>query len=538
PLTNGEKVDVTAKDEAGNVSDKTEVTAPDSTAPNAPSDVVISEDGSTVTGKAEPGSTVEIKDKDGNILGSGTADENGDFTVGLDTPLTNGEKVDVTAKDEAGNVSDKTEVTAPDSTAPNAPSDVVISEDGSTVTGKAEPGSTVEIKDKDGNILGSGTADENGDFTVGLDTPLTNGEKVDVTAKDEAGNVSDKTEVTAPDSTAPNAPSDVVISEDGSTVTGKAEPGSTVEIKDKDGNILGSGTADENGDFTVGLDTPLTNGEKVDVTAKDEAGNVSDKTEVTAPDSTAPNAPSDVVISEDGSTVTGKAEPGSTVEIKDKDGNILGSGTADENGDFTVGLDTPLTNGEKVDVTAKDEAGNVSDKTEVTAPDSTAPDAPSDVVISEDGSTVTGKAEPGSTVEIKDKDGNILGSGTADENGDFTVGLDTPLTNGEKVDVTAKDEAGNVSDKTEVTAPDSTAPNAPSDVVISEDGSTVTGKAEPGSTVEIKDKDGNILGSGTADENGDFTVGLDTPLTNGEKVDVTAKDEAGNVSDKTEVTAP
>ncbi|RYL22706.1 Ig-like domain-containing protein, partial [Acinetobacter piscicola] len=183
------------------------------------------------------------------------------------------------------------------------------------------------------------------------------------------------------DITAPNAPSDVVISADGTTVTGKAEPGSTVEIKDKEGNLLGSGTADANGDFTVGLDNPLTNGETVDVTAKDEAGNVSDKTEVTAVDSTAPNAPSDVVISADGTTVTGKAEAGATVEIKDKEGNLLGSGTADANGNFTVGLDNPLTNGEKVDVTAKDEAGNVSDKTEVTAADSTAPDAPSDVVI-------------------------------------------------------------------------------------------------------------------------------------------------------------
>ncbi|WP_180035499.1 MULTISPECIES: Ig-like domain-containing protein, partial [unclassified Acinetobacter] len=153
------------------------------------------------------------------------------------------------------------------------------------------------------------------------------------------------------DTTAPSAPTDVVISEDGTTVTGKGEPGSTVKIRDKDGTVIGTGTVDSAGNFEVELKDPLTNGEKVDVTLTDKAGNESEPTEATAPDTTAPAAPTDVAVSEDGTTVTGKGEPGSTVEIKDQDGNVIGTGTVDSNGDFSVELKDPLINGEKVDVT-------------------------------------------------------------------------------------------------------------------------------------------------------------------------------------------
>ncbi|MDM1759009.1 MULTISPECIES: Ig-like domain-containing protein, partial [unclassified Acinetobacter] len=613
----------------------------DITAPNAPSDVVISADGTTVTGKAEPGSTVEIKDKEGNLLGSGTADANGDFTVGLDNPLTNGETVDVTAKDEAGNVSDKTEVTAADSTAPDAPSDVVISADGTTVTGKAEPGSTVEIKDKEGNLLGSGTADANGDFTVGLDNPLTNGETVDVTAKDEAGNVSDKTEVTAADSTAPDAPSDVVISADGTTVTGKAEAGATVEIKDKEGNLLGSGTADANGNFTVGLDNPLTNGETVDVTAKDEAGNVSDKTEVTAPiistsekddivgdihligagedgifnaDELGTDGKVDVVIQlgkdaqvGDVIRINGKehtitqaekdvgqlktevvVQEGNNqvvVEATDKNGNIdqeikdfivdtipadivgaiiYPSDSYDElisthtikvhielGKDAEVGqvvtvnntnhvltqsdLDqgyvvakVHVVNGDNlIAVEAKDHEGNL-DKTSDTVniqiietggemsniiDDAFFPEAGVDNIFNkaEFGTDGTAKLEIilGADTQVGDviNAGGVKHTITQEDLDNKKIQLEVPLDEGDNfVFIFALGHFGTFDQSNVHVFVDTVAPAIPSDVVISADGTTVTGKAEAGSTVEIKDKEGNLLGSGTADANGNFTV--------------------------------
>ncbi|OYQ77092.1 hypothetical protein B9T19_10450, partial [Ignatzschineria sp. F8392] len=334
-------------------SDKTPVTGEkDTVAPNAPTDVEVSEDGSKVIGKGEPGAEVIVKDANDNVVGKGTVNEDGRFEVELDKPFTNGEELEVSLKDEAGNESDSTSVNAPDTTEPNAPT-AEIDEDGLVVKGKAEPGSTVEIKDQEGNSLGSVVADpESGEYEITLDRPVTDGETVNVTATDKAGNTSDKTPVTGEkDTVAPNAPTDVEVSEDGSKVIGKGEPGAEVIVKDANDNVVGKGTVNEDGRFEVELDKPFTNGEELEVSLKDEAGNESDSTSVNAPDTTEPNAPT-AEIDEDGLVVKGKAEPGSTVEIKDQEGNSLGSVVADpESGEYEITLDRPVTDGETVNVT-------------------------------------------------------------------------------------------------------------------------------------------------------------------------------------------
>ncbi|WP_241575578.1 Ig-like domain-containing protein, partial [Rosenbergiella nectarea] len=74
---------------------------------------------------------------------------------------------------------------------------------------------------------------------------------------------------------------------------------------------------------------------------------------------------------------------------------------------------------------------------------------------------------------------------------------------------------GNTSTATTTSAPDTTAPAAPTDVAVSADGDTVTGKAEAGSTVVIKDAEGNTLGSATVGSDGTFSVTLTTAQTNG-----------------------
>ncbi|WP_241587962.1 Ig-like domain-containing protein, partial [Rosenbergiella epipactidis] len=74
-----------------------------------------------------------------------------------------------------------------------------------------------------------------------------------------------------------------------------------------------------------------------------------------------------------------------------------------------------------------------------------------------------------------------LGSATAGSDGTFSVTLTTAQTNGETLTVTATDAAKNTSAEATTTAPDTTAPAAPTDVAVSADGDTVTGKAEAGS---------------------------------------------------------
>ncbi|WP_241582180.1 Ig-like domain-containing protein, partial [Rosenbergiella nectarea] len=79
---------------------------------------------------------------------------------------------------------------------------------------------------------------------------------------------------------------------------------------------------------------------------------------------------------------------------------------------------------------------------------------------------------------------------------------------GQILSVVSTDTAGNASDPASVTAKDTTAPATPTDVVVSDDGVTVTGKAEAGSTVAIKDADGTTLGSAKVAADGTFTVTL------------------------------
>ncbi|WP_064503658.1 Ig-like domain-containing protein [Thiopseudomonas alkaliphila] len=157
-------------------------------------------------------------------------------------------------------------------------------------------------------------------------------------------------------------------------------------------------------------------------------------------------------------TVTGEGEPGATVIVKDADGNVVGEGTVDEDGTFEVELDKPFTNGEELEVSLKDEAGNESDSVLVNAPDTTAPDAP-DAEIDESNAVLTVKTEPNATVKVYDSEGKPLldSNGNAiefqaDENGDASYTFEPALDRGKILNVTATDAAGNESEPTKVIA--------------------------------------------------------------------------------------
>ncbi|KGQ48524.1 hypothetical protein JL04_07745 [Gallibacterium anatis] len=256
----------------------------DTTPPSQPTDVVIKNDGKQITGKAEPGSKITIKDDQGNVIANGKADEQGNFSIDLNPPKNNGEKVEVTATDNAGNTSTPTDVIASDSTPPTKPENLNVSDDGTHVTGIAEPGSTVTVKDENGKEIGTATAGDNGKFDVTINPPKTNGEELTVEAKDEAGNPSQPNTVKADDSTPPAKPENLNVSDDGTRVTGTAEPGSTVTVKDEKDNVIGTGKAnEEDGKFDITLDEPKTALEELSVTATDNANNESNSEKVTAP---------------------------------------------------------------------------------------------------------------------------------------------------------------------------------------------------------------------------------------------------------------
>ncbi|WP_159227875.1 Ig-like domain-containing protein [Pseudomonas aeruginosa] len=525
PLTNGQTVTVVVTDPAGNASPPAQVTAPDTTAPAPATDVQVAPDGSSVIGKAEPGSTVGVDtDGDGQPDTTVVVGPGGSFEVPLNPPLTNGETVTVIVTDPAGNNSTPVTVEAPDTTAPAPATDVQVAPDGSSVTGNAEPGATVGVDtDGDGQPDTTVVVGPGGSFEVPLNPPLTNGETVTVIVTDPAGNSSTPVTAEAPDF--PDAPQ--VNASNGSVLSGTAEAGVTIVITDGNGNPIGQTSADANGNWSFTPGSQLPDGTVVNVVARDAAGNSSPATSITV-DGVAPNAP--VVEPSNGSELSGTAEPGSSVTLTDGNGNPIGQTTADANGNWSFTPSTPLPDGTVVNVVARDAAGNSSPPASVTV-DAVAPATPT--VDPSNGTTLSGTAEPGATVTLTDGNGNPIGQVTADGSGNWTFTPSTPLPNGTVVNATATDPSGNASSPASVTV-DAVAPATP--VVNPSNGTTLSGTAEPGATVTLTDGNGNPIGQVTADGSGNWSFTPTTPLPNGTVVNATATDASGNTSAGSSVT--
>ncbi|HEJ5175225.1 TPA: BapA prefix-like domain-containing protein [Pseudomonas aeruginosa] len=515
PLTNGQTVTVVVTDPAGNASPPAQVTAPDTTAPAPATDVQVAPDGSSVTGKAEPGSTVGVDtDGDGQPDTTVVVGPGGSFEVPLNPPLTNGETVTVIVTDPAGNSSTPVTAEAPDF--PDAPQ--VNASNGSVLSGTAEAGVTIVITDGNGNPIGQTSADANGNWSFTPGSQLPDGTVVNVVARDAAGNSSPATSITV-DGVAPNAP--VVEPSNGSELSGTAEPGSSVTLTDGNGNPIGQTTADANGNWSFTPSTPLPDGTVVNVVARDAAGNSSPPASVTV-DAVAPATPT--VDPSNGTTLSGTAEPGATVTLTDGNGNPIGQVTADGSGNWTFTPSTPLPNGTVVNATATDPSGNASSPASVTV-DAVAPATP--VVNPSNGTTLSGTAEPGATVTLTDGNGNPIGQVTADGSGNWSFTPTTPLPNGTVVNATATDASGNTSAGSSVTV-DSVAPATP--VINPSNGTTLSGTAEPGSSVTLTDGNGNPIGQVTADGSGNWSFTPSTPLADGTVVNATATDPAGNTS--------
>lgn len=539
-----------------------EPSTPDTTPPNAPSNLTFSSDGKTVTGTAEPGSTITLKDANGNVIGTGKTGSDGNFTVSLGTPLINGEHVTATATDAAGNTSQSATVTAPDLTAPDAPTIGSVTDDvapqtgaltnGSStndqrpqLSGTAEAGSTVTIYDG-GIAIGTAVVSSNGTWTFTPSVDLSEStHQITVRATDAAGNTGPASPVftLTVDLTPPATPTAIVLTDDTGTIrgtitsgtatdaskpilAGTGEPGGTITIYDN-GVVVGTTTVLPNGTWSIRPDGPLPDGaHSITVVETDAAGNQS---AASAPinftvDTTPPLAPGNLVVSNDGGSISGTAEPGSTVTIRD--GNvILGTSVADSEGNFTLTLTPPKLNGETLTANATDAAGNTGPATAAAAPDTTPPQTPVIVSVIDDvqattgpvgqngltndrAPTLNGTCEPGSTITISNGS-DILGTVNVPSSGLWSFTPPVPLSNGTYVfTATATDAAGNPSGQSNAwtITVDGTAPDAPVITQVVDDA--------PGGTLgslNLNDttNDATPTLSGTAEANATVTIRAD-----------------------------
>ncbi|MDX6020939.1 Ig-like domain-containing protein [Scandinavium sp. V105_16] len=567
PLADGpHTLVITQTDPAGNVSGNTlsPTFTVDTTPPNPAQITDVAENGATVTGTAEAGSTVSIYDSNNVLLGSVVVGSNGEFTVTLNPAQTQGQSLEARIQDAAGNVGQPTDFTASDSGFPVQPIIVTVTDDFApstgtvprggdtndntpTLTGTAEPNAIITISDNGTPLAPPVTADANGDWSFTPLVPLTDGDHAfTATATNTAGTSGPSTSFTVDIDTLPPTLSNLAVVGQGQTLTGMTEAGSTVVVKDSLGTQLGTATADQNGNFSITLSTPKTNGESLTVSVTDKAANVGVPETFNVPDITAPNPPSGLVVTPDGLHVTGQAEPNSSITITDGNGNVIGTGTTNGSGNFVATLDTPQLNGQGLLAIATDAANNPSQPASVVAPDTTAPDAPSNLNVNANGTQLTGNAEAGSTVIVKDPDGNVVGTGKADPAGHFTLTLTPAQDNGETLAVTATDLANNTSQPGSALAPDISAPDQPIILQVADDvpgivgalnsgdttndsQPTLTGKAEAGSTVQVYEN-GNLLGNAILDGNGNWSFTPGSPLSEGSHQFIVKSTDAGGNS--------
>ncbi|MBG7147389.1 Ig-like domain repeat protein, partial [Pseudomonas aeruginosa] len=518
PLADGTVVNATATDPPGNTGGQGSTTV-DAIAPATPT--VNLSNGSSLSGTAEPGSTVILTDGNGNPIAEVTADGSGNWTYTPSTPIANGTVVNVVAEDAAGNSSPPATVTV-DSSAPPAP--VINPSNGVVISGTAEAGATVTLTDAGGNPIGQVTADGSGNWSFTPGTPLANGTVVVATASDPTGNTGAQAATTV-DSVAPPAP--VIDPSNGTTISGTAEAGAKVILTDGNGNPIGEPTADGSGNWTFTPATPLANGTVVNAVAQDPAGNTGPQGSATV-DAVAPNTP--VVNPSNGNLLNGTAEPGSTVTLTDGNGNPIGQTTADGSGNWSFTPGSQLPNGTVVNVTASDAAGNTSLPATTTV-DSSLPSIPQ--VDPSNGSVISGTADAGNTIIITDGNGNPIGQVTADGSGNWSFTPGIPLPDGTVVNVVARSPS-NVDSAPAVITVDGVAPAAP--VIDPSNGTEISGTAEAGATVILTDGGGNPIGQATADGSGNWTFTPRTPLANGTVINAVAQDPAGNTSGPASVT--
>ncbi|WP_157665576.1 Ig-like domain-containing protein [Marinobacter salarius] len=576
----------------------------DSAGDDVPPDVSrasVSDTGDQVRGVAEPGSTVIVAYATSGIeLGRATVGDDGSYSIDLDEPLTNGEVMVVTATDEAGNEYYRATVTAPDMTAPDSPS-VDFNDAGNEVSGTAEPGSVVTVTDGSGNELGSATVDDNGQYLVSLDEPLTNGESVEVTSTDGAGNVSAPTTATAPHiptidtatddtgSVTGDLPAGSSTDETTPILSGTAEAGSTVTVF-QDGNEIGTTVADTGGSWSFETPALSEGGHSFTAIATNLAGDdspVSTTFDLTV-DTVAPSAPTLSLANDtgtdgdgvtiDGTVTVGGLEPGATWSYSTDGGATWNEGTGN-------GFELPAGEYAEGEVLARqtDESGNTSDDGSLigVTVDNTSPggadgtDAPTLLIPEADNGfigndelgdgiqavvSLTVGTEEGDTVRVTLTDGNgvehtfeHLVTGADLAAGDVGLDLTGPFAEGLSNAVAEiTDEAGNASLATnEVTFTlDTTVPEAGANSIAFDDGGddvlgaadasavSLNGQVEAGATVDsIEITDGvsgivtvpasaiSVDGSGNVSVTGQDLSGLaDGELT----VTMTVTDEAGN----------
>ena len=202
------------------------------------------------------------------------------------------------------------------------------------LSGIAEPGSTINLLDSNGNIVTSVVVDNTGNWTIpasSFPNGTSNGFSGSIVAVDAAGNISKPTVIYSMDGVAPNPP--VVTIANASRLSGTAEANTTIKLYNSSSTLISTTVVDVLGNWTFTPDKfpgGVTDGFTGTVTSTDIAGNVSTATTVPTIDGLAPNPP--VITVANASGLFGTAEPNAVIRMYSSFGIMVNGTIADNSG--------------------------------------------------------------------------------------------------------------------------------------------------------------------------------------------------------------
>ncbi|EXF56271.1 hemolysin-type calcium-binding repeat family protein [Acinetobacter sp. 1294596] len=509
-------------------SDSSDDTRSDITPPQKP--IITENNGDGLSGTGEAGSTVIVKDSQGNQTEIKVG-EDGKWSI-EPNPLNEGEQGTIEAVDPAGNSSGQSPVTGGDQTVPQATLDTLLTND--TTPGLSgtvnDPAARIEVSINGSTYQAINNGDGSWSLADNIIAVLPEGLiNVTVTATDAAGNRSAVTGSIRIDTTAPAAPLlDAVNATD--PISGTAEAGARIVGTYPNGTTA-STVADAAGNWSVANPGNLSDGQQISVVASDAAGNSSAPASATVDaDITAPSLEFIVIINTDGSaTLSGTTEPGASVTVRGPNGAAVPV-TVTPDGSISGSIAAPALAGSYT-ATATDINGNTATDT-ATATDSTPPAVELNVVINTDGSaTLSGTTEPGASVIVQGPDGAVVPV-TVAPNGSISGSIAAPALAGNYT-ATATDINGNTATDT-ATATDSTPPAVELNVVINADGSaTLSGTTEPGASVTVRGPNGAAVPV-TVTPDGSISGSIAAPALAGSYT-ATATDINGNTASGTAI---
>ncbi|MEY7906543.1 Ig-like domain-containing protein [Citrobacter cronae] len=585
-------VTVTSKDRAGNTNSSTFTIVVDTSISQFTANVQDDKDSSAdkwvvnnrtpvFNGVGEAGATVTLMVA-GMVVATTTVAADGTWSIKASALPEGTSNLTFTIKDTAGNTQTINHDILVDSVAPNTPTVEISSwnEEGNLwiLSGKAEAGTTIVIKDESGNVITTVNVNSSGSWSTAINYP--DGGKISIQAEDSATNISVPVDLDVMFTT-PAVALDVTSDGGalGDNLTNDSTPTLVLSNIEKDVvavSVTIDGTTVQatkisDGVWTVTWGTPLSDGEcDVQVSATDAAGNTATQsfsftidTVLSAP-VIAMDAASDT--STVGDNITQTVKPTFVVTNVDADvtkvevtlnGNTQ-TLTKDASGNWIYTPETPLADGNwTVEVKVTDAAGNTKQSsldftvdTSISTP-TVALDASSDT--GDVGDNLTNETTP--TFILSNIDPDVTSvmvtlngethSATKDEQGNWTYTPETALSDGSwtlKVKVT--DGAGNTAESSLDFTIDSTLStptvmmDTDSDTATAGDNITrdttptfILSNIDPDVTSVMVTLNGETH-SATKDEQGNWTYTPDTPLADGSgTLVVTVTDAAGNSAD-------